>query len=70
MRLLIEIDERYKKLFYDLAKLTNSTIIEEEPELWMDFPEHVRLEIEKGLEQARTDQTKTYKEVKKILAER
>ena len=70
MRLLIEIDERYKKLFYDLAKLTNSTIIEEEPELWMEFPEHVGLGIEKGLEQARTDQTKTYKEVKKILAER
>ncbi|HWZ04448.1 MAG TPA: hypothetical protein VNX40_12615 [Mucilaginibacter sp.] len=70
MRLIIEVDEKYKNLFYELSKATGAIIVEDEPELWANYPEHVRLGVEKSLEQVRNGQTKTYKEVKEILANR
>jgi hypothetical protein len=70
MRLVIEFDEQYKNLFYEIAQVAKATIIEEEPELWMELPEHVRAGVEKSLEQVRNGQAKSYKEVKKILANR
>jgi len=70
MRLVIELDEKYKNLFYEAAKATKATIIAEEPEFWMEYPEHVRAGVEKSLEQVKNGQTKTFEEVKKILAER
>ena len=68
MRLIIEFDEKYKDLFYELVDATNAIILEEEPDFWNELPPHVIAGIEKGLEQAKNGQTKTYKEVKKILA--
>ena len=70
MRLVIDFDKKHKNLFYEVVKATGATIIEEEPEFWMDYPEHVRAGVEKGLEQAKNGQTKSYEEVKKILADR
>ena len=70
MRLVIELDEKYKNLFYEVAKAAKATIIEEEPEFWMDYPEHVRAGVEKSLEQVKNGQTKSFEEVKKILANR
>jgi hypothetical protein len=70
MRLVIELDEKYKNLYYEVAKATQATIVEEEPEYWMDYPEHVRAGVQKSLEQAKNGQTKSYEEVKKILADR
>jgi len=70
MRLVIELDEKYKGLFYEAVKATDATIIEEESDFWLDLPEHVKTGIEKGLEQVENGQTKSYEAVKKILAER
>ncbi|HEY8781655.1 MAG TPA: hypothetical protein VIM16_08585 [Mucilaginibacter sp.] len=36
----------------------------------MNYPEHVKAGIEKGIEQVKNGQTKSYDEVKKILASR
>jgi hypothetical protein len=70
MRLVIDLDEKYKALFYEAAKATESTIIEEEVDFWHELPAHVKQGIEKSLEQAKNGQTKSYEEVKKILANR
>jgi hypothetical protein len=70
MRLVIDFDEKYKDLFYHLIKTAKATIVKEEPEFWMDYPEHVRAGIEKSLEQVKNGQTKSYEEVKKMLANR
>ena len=70
MRLVIDLDEKYKDIFYEAVKAAKATIIEDEPEFWMDYPEHVQAGVQKSLEQAKNGQTKSYEEVKKILAER
>ena len=70
MRLVIEFDEKYKNLFYEVVKVTKANIITEETEFSMEYPEHVRAGVEKSLEQVGNGQTKTFEEVKKILAER
>ena len=70
MRLVIDFDEKYKNLFYEVVKATDAIIIEEEPDFWTELPDHVKAGIEKSLEQAKNGQTKSYKEVKKILANR
>ncbi|MDR3696447.1 hypothetical protein [Mucilaginibacter sp.] len=72
MRLVIDLDEQYKDLFYTLVKTAKATIVEveEEPEFWMEYPEHVKAGVEKSLEQVRNGQTKSFEEVKKILSER
>ena len=70
MRLVIDFDEKYKNLFYEVVKATHSIIIEEEPDFWTELPDHVKAGIEKSLEQAKNGQTISYKKVKKILANR
>ena len=70
MRLVIDLDEKYKDLCYEIVKATHATIVEEETEHWMEYPEHVKAGVQKGLEQLRNGQTKSYEEVKKILASR
>jgi len=70
MRLVIDLDEKYKDLFYDFIKASKATIIEEEVESWMEYPEHVRIGVEKSLEQVKNGQTKSYEQVKTILANR
>jgi predicted transcriptional regulator len=70
MRLVIDIDEKYKNLFFEAARAAKATIVVEEPDFWTELPEHVKAGIEKGLEQAKNGQTKSYEEVKKILANR
>jgi hypothetical protein len=70
MRLVIDLDEKYKNLFYEVVKAAKATIVEEEPEFWTDYPEHVRAGIEKSLEQVKNGKTKSFEEVKKILANR
>jgi len=70
MRLVIDLDEKYKNLFLEVAKAAKATIIIEEPDFWTELPEHVKAGIEKSLEQAKNGQTKSYEEVKKILANR
>lgn len=70
MRLVIDLDEKYKALFYEAAKATKSTIIEEETDFWHELPMHVQQGIEKSLGQLKNGQTKSYEEVKKILANR
>ena len=70
MRLTIEFDDKYEHLFYDLVIATKSTIVEVQSEDRTDYPEHILRGIRKGQEQARNGQTKTYEEVKKLLAER
>lgn len=69
MRLVIDLDEKYKNLFYEAVKAAKATIIEE-PDFWSDLPEHVKAGVEKSLEQARKGQTKSYEDVKKLLAGR
>jgi len=39
-------------------------------DFWTKLPNHVKCGIEKSLEQAKNGQTKTYAEVKTILAKR
>ncbi|MFB9843163.1 hypothetical protein [Mucilaginibacter ginsenosidivorans] len=70
MRLVIDFDEKYKGLFLEAAKAAKATIITEETDFWTELPEHVKAGIERGREQARNGQTKSYEEVKKILANR
>jgi TRAP-type C4-dicarboxylate transport system substrate-binding protein len=70
MRLIIDFDEKYKDLFYEAAKATKATIVEEKQDFWEELPAHVQKGIEKSLEQAKNGQTKSYEEVKKILANR
>jgi hypothetical protein len=70
MRLVIDLDEKYKTLFYEVVKAAKATIIEEEPDFWTELPEHVKAGIKKSQEQVRNGQTKSYEEVKKILANR
>ena len=70
MRLVIDLEEKYKNLFYEVVKAAKATIVKEEPDFWTELPEHVKAGIEKGLEQAKNGQTKSYEEVKKILANR
>jgi hypothetical protein len=70
MRLVIDLDEKYKTLFYEVVKAAKATIIEEEPDFWTELPEHVKAGIKKSQEQVRNGQTKSYEEVKKILAKR
>lgn len=69
MRLVIELDEKYKTLFLEVAKAADATIIEE-PDFWTELPGYVTEGIEKSLEQAKNGQTKTYAEVKELLAKR
>ena len=70
MRLVIELDEKHKNLFYEVIKVAEAKVIEEERDFWTDLPDHVKAGIEKGIEQAKNGQTKSYEEVKKILANR
>jgi hypothetical protein len=70
MRLVIDLDEKYKNLFYEVVKAARATIVKEEPDFWTELPEHVKAGIKKSQEQVRNGQTKSYEEVKKILAER
>jgi hypothetical protein len=70
MRLVIDLDEKYKDLFYDFIKASKATIVDEEVESWTEYPEHVRIGVEKSLQQAKNGQTKSYEEVKMILAEK
>jgi hypothetical protein len=70
VRLIIDFEERYKNLFYEVIKATDSTIVHDEFDFDTELPEHVKAGIEKGLEQAKDGQTKSYEEVKKILANR
>jgi hypothetical protein len=70
MRLVIDLDEKYKNLFYEVVKAAKATIVEEEPEFWMEYPDHARDGIEKSLEQVKNGKTKSFEEVKKILANR
>jgi len=51
-------------------KAKDETTPEFESEHWMEYPEHVRAGIQKSLEQVKNGQTKSYEEVKKILADR
>lgn len=67
MRLVIELDEKYKDLFYEAAKAVKATIISKDDDFSSDIPDHVKAGIEKGLQQAASGQTKSYEEVKKIL---
>jgi len=69
MRLVIDLDEKYKNLFYEVVKAAQATIINEEPDFWTELPEHVKAGIKKSQEQVRNGQTKSYEEVKKILAD-
>jgi hypothetical protein len=70
MRLVIELDEKHKNLFYEVIKVADARVIEEEPEYFMDYPEQVRERISRSLEQAEKGQTKSFKEVKEILSAR
>ena len=70
MRLIIDLDEKYKNLYYEMAKATEATIVEEDADFVAELPEHVIAGIRKGQEQARNGQTKTYDEVKEMLAKR
>jgi hypothetical protein len=70
MRLVIDLDEKYRDLFYDLVKTAKATIVKEEPDFWTELPEHVKAGIKKSQQQVKNGQTKSYEEVKKILAER
>ncbi|MDB5151317.1 MAG: hypothetical protein JWR54_68 [Mucilaginibacter sp.] len=68
MRLVIDLDEKYKNLFLQVAKAAKATVIIEEPDFWTELPEHVKAGVEKSLKQAESGQTKSFEEVKKILA--
>jgi hypothetical protein len=70
VRLIIDFEEKYKNLFYEVIKATDSTIVHKEFDFDTELPEYVKAGIEKGLEQAKNGQTKSYEEVKKILANR
>jgi len=70
MRLVIDLDKKYKNLFYEVVKATKSSIVEEKLDFWNELPEHVKAGIEKSQEQAKNGQTKSFKQVKKILAGR
>jgi hypothetical protein len=70
MRLVIDLDEKYKDLFLEAAKAAKATIVVEETDFWTELPEHVKKGIERGREQAKNGQTKSYEEVKRILANR
>ncbi len=70
MRLVIDLDEKYKDLFYEVVKAAKATIVEQEPDFWTELPEHVKTGIKKSQQQVKNGQTKSYEEVKKILAER
>jgi TRAP-type C4-dicarboxylate transport system substrate-binding protein len=70
MRLVIDLDEKYKNLFLEVAKAAKATIIVEEPDFWTELPDHVKAGVEKSLKQAESGQTKSFEEVKKILANR
>jgi hypothetical protein len=70
MRLVIELDEKYKNLFLEVAKATQATIIEEETDFWDELPAHVKNGIEKSQAQAEKGQTKSLEEVKNLLANR
>jgi hypothetical protein len=70
MRLVIDLDEKYKDIFYEAVKTAKATIVREDADFWTELPEHVKAGIKKSREQVRNGQTKSYEEVKKILAER
>lgn len=70
MRLVIDLDEKYKNLFYEVVKAAKATIVEQEPDFWTELPEPVKAGIKKSQQQVRNGQTKSYEEVKKILSER
>ena len=71
MRLVIDLDEKYKNLYYEMAKATEAVIVEEEDtDVAAELPEHIIAGIRKGQEQARNGQTKSYEEVKQMLAKR
>jgi hypothetical protein len=67
MRLVIDLDEKYKTLYYEVAKATEATIIEQELEFWSGYPEHVKEGVKKSREQVANGQTRWYDEVKKML---
>ena len=70
VRLTIDFEEKYKNLFYEVIKATKSTIVAEEPDFYSELPDHVKAGIEKGIEQAKNGQVKSYEEVIDILANR
>ena len=70
MRLVIDVDEKYRNLYYEVAKATRATIIEENAEDPEMLPDAVKAGIAKGMEQVRNGQTQSYEEVKKILDQR
>lgn len=70
MRMVIDLDEKYKTLYYEVAKATQSIIVEEEPELSAEVREHIISGIKKGRDQVKNGQTKSYDEVKQMLAKR
>jgi hypothetical protein len=52
------------------SRLLKSSSITEKGDFWQQLPKHVKRGIERSLEQANNGQTKTYTEVKTILANR
>ncbi len=70
MRMVIDLDEKYKTLYYEMVKATQAVIVEEEPELSAEVREHIISGIKKGREQVKNGQTKSYDEVKQLLAKR
>jgi len=70
MRLVIDLDDEYENLFLEVVKAAKATIVVEEVDIETGLPDHVKRGIEKGLEQVKNGQTKSYEEVKKILADR
>jgi len=70
MRMVIDLDEKYKNLYYEMAKATQAVIVAEEPDLSTKVQQHILNGIRKGQEQVKNGQTKSYDEVKQMLAKR
>jgi hypothetical protein len=70
MRLVIDFDEKYIDLFLEAAKTAKATVTAEKPDFWEELPEYVKAGIKRGQEQARNGQTKSYEEVKNMMAKR
>lgn len=70
MRLTIDLDEKYKNLYYEMAKATHSVIVEEDEEATAEIPEHVIAGVKRAQERVKNGHTKSYEEVKEILAKR
>ncbi len=67
MKVVIEADEQYKTMLFEIANAISAKISIDEEDFYDDLPEFVKLGIEESREQIKQGEFYTFEEVKNNL---